>query len=302
MVRGVLPPAGPPALVDAAVCTAFAVMPFGQYLVAYQLDVGLLFVAAGTALATAALVTQRPIWRGLATAAHVAWQHVPSAAAVAVVVVTTGSLRVQEIAHAQGGWPWEWLAFRSPASLASVVLLLACAFIEPNEAPPAGALTAHVETLDERRPPPRGLWLEAACRGHRLAVAGLASLLFLGGWVLPGLSPAAQDGRPVLELAGAAWLLAKMWGLALLMTCLRRALPRRTPAQRSRFVAFVVAPAAAGLLGVTTFWTWWSVPGAAQALLSRALVAVALLGGLAVLHRVRHGLAAAPEGRLSPFL
>lgn len=302
--RDALPPAAAPALVDALVCALLAAMPFGQYLVAAQLDVGLLFVAAATALVVAALVARGPTWRALPAALHVAWQHVPAAVAVAAVVLTTGSLRVQEIERAQGGWPWDWLAFRSPASLAAFVLLLACARVEPGARPAANALAARVEDLDAAGAQPGGgAWLEAALRAHRLVVAGLASALFLGGWLLPGLSPAAQDARPVLELAGAAWLLLKTWGLVVLLAWARRALPTRTAAERSRQAALWQAPLALAVLGVTVAWGWWSPAGAVQTLVSGSLVAAVALAAAAMAQRVRAGLAApASEGRLSPFL
>ncbi|MGD0526116.1 MAG: NADH-quinone oxidoreductase subunit H, partial [Polyangiaceae bacterium] len=216
-VHDALPPAGVPVVVDVLACALLAAMPFGQYLVAAQLDVGLLFVAAATALVTAALVAAQNPWAGARAAAHVAWQHVPAAAAVASVVFTTGSLRMQEIEHAQGGWPWDWLAFRSPAALVAFVLLLACARIEPGCVEPKSGVAARIEDLGGAPRAPRGAWLEAACRAHRIVIAGLASALFLGGWVLPGLSPAAQDARPALELGGAAWLLGKTWGLVVLL-------------------------------------------------------------------------------------
>ena len=278
-------------------------MPFGQYLVAAQLDVGLLFVAAATALVAAALVSARSPWSGLRAAAHVAWQHVPAAAAVASVVLTTGSLRMQEIEHAQGGWPWDWLAFRSPAALVAFVLLLASARIEPGAPERPAGVAAWIEDLAGQPRTPRGAWLEAAGRAHRLVVAGLASALFLGGWVLPGLSPAAQDARPALELAGAAWLLGKTWGLVVLLAWSRTALPHRPLSRRSRRTAFALVPLSLAVLAATAAWTWWSPVGPAQLLVSGTLVAGVALAALALAHRVRHGLGATSvEGHLSPFL
>lgn len=297
-----LPPAGAPALVDGLVCAMLAATPFGQYLVASQLDVGLLFVGAATALAVAALCAGGSAWRGALAAAHVAWQHVPAAVAVASIVVSTGSLRVQEIERAQGSWPWDWLAFRSPAGLVALGLLLACARIEPDAtlgpAGIAGRTEAQAGAMASRGP-----WLAAACRAHRLVVLGLASTLLLGGWLLPGLSPAAQAGRPMLELAGAAWLLAKTWGLVVLLAWAREALPRRGLIERSRRAALAHVPLSVAVLGASVAWTWWGPGGGVQLLVSGALVGGACLAALAVAHRVHHGLLApGGDGRLSPFL
>ena len=306
--RDAVPPAGAPAIVDVLACALLAAMPFGQYLVAAQLDVGLLFVAAATALVTAALVAARSPWSGVRAAIHVAWQHVPAAAAVASVVLTTGSLRMQEIEHAQGGWPWDWLAFRSPAALVAFVLLLACARTEAGAAERVVGVASRIDVGagDGRTPPsrrPARPWLDAACRAHRLVIAGLASALFLGGWVLPGLSPAAQDARPALELGGAAWLLGKTWGLVVLLSWSRTALPHRRLTERSRRTALALVPLSLAVLVATAVWTWWSPVGPAQLLVSGTLVGVVALAGLALAHRVRYGLGAAGgEGHLSPFL
>jgi NADH-quinone oxidoreductase subunit H len=278
-------------------------LPFGQYLVAAQLDVGVLFVAAVAAASSAAFAASGSLLRGVRSALEVVWQHVPAAAAVASVVVTTGSLRVQEVERAQGGWPWDWLAFRSPATLVALALLLLCARIEIEGAvrADAGSVAALID-VDVARPP-RGPWLGAACRAHALLVAGLASVLFLGGWLLPGLSPAEQDAHPALEVAGAAWLLAKTWGIAFALAWVDWALPRRRLSERTRTTALWLAPLALAVFLAAAGWTWWSPARAAQLLVSGSLVAAVALAAVAVAVRVRHGLlAASGEGRVSPFL
>jgi NADH-quinone oxidoreductase subunit H len=298
-----LPPAGVPAVVDAVACGLLASMPFGQYLIAARLDVALLFAAAVTVLAVAAFVASGSAWRGVRAAAQVAWQHVPAAAAVATVVVTTGSLRVQEIGRVQGGWPWDWLAFRSPATLVALALLLACAGLDVDIGAPGASGVASLLEAPAPAAAPREPWLAAACRAHRIVIAGLASALFLGGWLLPGLSPAEQDARPWLELAGAAWLLAKTWGLIVAVAWARWALPRRRMVERTRATAVWLAPLAVAALAATAAWTWWSPARAEQLLVSASLVAAVALGAVAFAVRVRHGLVAAGgDARVSPFL
>ncbi len=186
-------PAGPFMLVDAAACGLIAVLPLGQFRLTSTLDIGVLFLGSTTAFAAASMVSGRSLPVRLRRTVHVAWQHVPAFAAVACVVLATGSLRLQEIARAQGGWPWEWLAFRSPAAPIALALLLSTARI----------------TFDADGKPSSTCWLRAVFRGHRIVVAGLASSLFLGAWSLPGVTFAEQDARPILQLAGVAYLMGK---------------------------------------------------------------------------------------------
>jgi NADH-quinone oxidoreductase subunit H len=312
----VLPPATGAAAADMLGMALLAVMPFGQYLVAARLDVAILFVAASALLAVAAVVVSGAAWAGLHAAVHVAWQHVPAGLAVACVVVATGSLRVQEIARAQGGCPWDWLAFRSPGALLALALLLACTRISPaSAAPHRSALEALVEdvgplpspsTLSPGASPGRsgsGGWSAAACRVHRLLVAGLATALFLGGWSLPGLSPEQQDGRVLLELAGALGLVAKTGALVVVLAVLRQALPGRTLPEASRATARRGGPLAVAALAMTALWNRWSPEGPAQLFASGSLVAAAGLAGIVVLRRLHHGVfAAGADGHLSPFL
>jgi NADH-quinone oxidoreductase subunit H len=304
MLREALPPLSASLVVDALVAALFAVLPFGQYLVAARLDVGLLFVGATTALAVAAVAVAPSSLAGLRGAAHVVWQHVPAAVAVTSVVLTTGSLRVQEIDRAQAGWPWDWLGFRSPAALLATVLLLGCALVEPElEPPPASVPASLIEDVSLPLRRSRSPWLDAACRAHRFVLAGLVAVLFLGGWSLPGLSPAQQDGRLALEAAGAVWLLAKTAALVLAISAVRWTLPRRRLAESSRATTLVRLPLALVALVLSVAWAWSTPQRAAQILMSGSLVGVTTLVAIAFVQRLRHGVrASGGDGHLSPFL
>jgi NADH-quinone oxidoreductase subunit H len=296
------PSAGAPAVVDAAAGALLAVLPFGQYLVASQLDVGVLFVAAAAAMITAAVAGSASPWGALRAALHVVCQHLPGAIAVASVVLTTGSLRIQEIERAQGGWPWDWLAFKSPCGLLAAVLLLACGLIEPDEARRSRGVDALVDGSLAEASPRRGAWIDAACRAQRVIVAGLACSLFLGGWRLPGMAPAEQDARPALELAGAAWLLGKTWGLVMALALARWAMPRRFLAERTRRAAMSFVPLSLAALAGAAAWTWWSPARATQLLVSGSLVALVALAGAAVAGRLRRALGPEESAHLSAFL
>ncbi|HLK40395.1 MAG TPA: NADH-quinone oxidoreductase subunit H [Polyangiaceae bacterium] len=286
----VLPPSGVGAVADASAYALLLALPFGQYLVAARLDVGVLFVGAATALVVAALVSSESPWAGLRAALSVALQHVPAAAAVAGVVVGTGSLRVQEIEHGQGGWPWEWLAFGHPGALVALGLLLACATIEPSPARARSrGLAGLIDAADASPLGEGGSWgLRTACRVQRVVICGLACILFLGGWLLPGLSPAQQDAHASLQVAGAAWLLAKTWGVAFLVEGMTWSV---LPAGGSaRSAALWLMPLSMASFAASVAWTWCSPSPTAQLLVSASLLALTCAAGASSFLWARHGL------------
>jgi NADH-quinone oxidoreductase subunit H len=310
-----LPARGSAVVVDVVVFGLLASLPFGQYFVAATIDVGLLFVVAATALSVAALLSKGAGWKGVRAATAVAWQHVPAAVALACVIASTGSLRVQEIARGQGPWPWEWLAFRSPALLVAFVLFVGCMSIEPDELSPAAqrdtgpatkapsSLPAFLEDDPGVPHPKRGRWIDEACRAHRSLVAGLASALFLGGWHLPSWLPSGREGQAVFDLAGCAWFVAKAAGLIVVAAWVRWALPRRRMAERTRTTALCSAPLAAGAFLASAAWSSSFLTGAEQALVSGLIFVAAALASLALGARLRHGLVVpGGNGRLSSFL
>jgi NADH-quinone oxidoreductase subunit H len=304
VARHALPPSGPAAVADAVAGTLLALLPFGHCAAAARLEVSLLFVLAFACLAGAALVHRQSVWKGLRAAAAVAWLHIPAAAAVASAVVLTGSLRLREIGQAQGGWPWDWLAFRSPVSLFALGLLFACTRIDPGaDVAPLPTLGTVVEDIASAGRKARSGWFEAARRAHRIIIAGLASVLFLGGWQLPGILAESRPSFPWLELAGAACVLAKTWCLVLLAVWMRWLCPRREVGHLSFAAALSVALPATTVIAATAAWTWWPPPASVQHLVSASLSVAVALAAVALAHRLHHGLTS-PEGdaHLSPFL
>ena len=197
-------------IVDAAACGLIAVLSLGQFRLASTLDIGVLFVGSTTALAAASMLSDGSLVPRLRSGGrlHVVWQQVPSLVAVACVVLATGSLRLQEIARAQGGWPWEWLAFSEPRRAAcSRSSSVVDAHRLGGRSAPAGSLVGGCFP-----------WVP-----HR-RVAGLAAVLFLGAWSLPGVTFPEQDARPLLQVAGAVCLMAKTGIMVLGMAWSRWAL------------------------------------------------------------------------------
>ena len=134
-----------------------------------------------------------------------------------------------------------------------------------------------------------------------MILAGLASALFLGGWLLPGVPAPRQDAHPWLEAAGAVILLGKTGAVALLLASVRAFGPRASLAAGARATLVKTLPAALVVLAATVAWTRWSPGPATQTLVSSALFSAATLAAAALVQRVLRGLHS-PAPRLSPFL
>lgn len=234
-----------PYLVFAGVSATFVVMPFGQYLIAADLDIGILFVIAVTSLVTIGLMTggwasnnKWSLLGGIRSAAQIISYEIPGAVAIVCLVMMTGSLRMQDIIGAQGGpggsfisaggWPWYWYAFRTPVTFALFFLYFTTALAEGNRAPfdlpeAESELVAGYSTEYSGM---RYLFFFFAEWANVFVMCGIASALFLGGWQIPGVTPAQQEAHFGLQLLGAAIFLAKSWVLIFVVIWIRWTLPR----------------------------------------------------------------------------
>jgi NADH-quinone oxidoreductase subunit H len=292
------------------VCVAFSaillVLPFGQYAVAADLDVGALYVVALTSLVTLALVSggvssgrYSPL-RGLQSAARALSHEIPGAIAVACIVMMSGSMRLQEIIRAQGGWPWEWFLFKTPVTCA-LFFLYFTAVLTGGEGAWSGL--AEAESEPEGRALPRSRFLVVAESAGTFVVCAIAAALFAGGWQLPGLAAGAQEAHLGLQLLGGLVFLLKAWGLVLAALWARAVLPRLQVSQQTALCWKWLVPTALAALGLSAAWVAWA-PGRAAQTAMGAFMFTAFCAGLArFAQRVRHNLRAAPgEVRLNPFL
>ena len=118
-------------------------MPFGQHLIAADLDIGILFVIAVTSLVTIGLMmggwASNNKWSmlgGIRSAAQIISYEIPGAVAIVCIVMMTGSLRMQDIIRAQGrASPWDWYMFRNPITFVLFFLWFTTALAEGNRAP-----------------------------------------------------------------------------------------------------------------------------------------------------------------------
>ncbi|MBM4356604.1 MAG: NADH-quinone oxidoreductase subunit NuoH [Deltaproteobacteria bacterium] len=234
-----------PYLVFIGVSATFVVMPFGQYLIAADLDVGILFVVAVTSLVAIGLMTggwasnnKWSLLGGVRAAAQVISYEIPAAVSIVCIVMMTGSLRMQDIIQAQGGlgdmvlakggWPWYWFVFKNPVSFALFFLFFTTALAEGNRAPfdlpeAESELVAGYSTEYSGM---RYLFFFFAEWANVFVFCGIATALFLGGWQLPGVTPADQEASLALQLGGVFFFLLKAWILIFVVVWIRWTLPR----------------------------------------------------------------------------
>lgn len=135
----------------------------------------------------------------------VAATHGAGALAIASSVISSGSFRMSDVLRAQGAAPWEWLAFRSPATLLSASVWIIA----------AASLGASSTRGTKSRP------------SERAAVAVAAALIaafFFGGWRVPGARAIEHQGWSLAAI-GAAIYVAKAWLAALAIDVVRALSP-----------------------------------------------------------------------------
>jgi NADH-quinone oxidoreductase subunit H len=262
-----------PYLVFMGVSATFVVMPFGQYLIAADLDIGILFVIAVTSLVTIGLMTggwasnnKWSLLGGIRSAAQIISYEIPGAVAIVCIVMMTGSLRMQDIIGAQGGiggsfittggWPWYWFVFKNPITFALFFLYFTTALAEGNRAPfdlpeAESELVAGYSTEYSGM---RYLFFFFAEWANVFVISGIASALFLGGWQIPGVSPAQQEASFGLQLLGALIFLTKSWVLIFVIVWIRWTLPRVRIDQMMNLCWKWFVPLSFGAFLLTALW------------------------------------------------
>ncbi len=219
-------------LFAALASVAVLVLPFADSL-GLDLDVGLLFVLAVTARIVAALLSRTGVRERSLAALETFVEQLPATLSLGCVVLLTGSLRLREIVRQQGGAPWDWSVFRTPAALFLVAAFLASATAVGSATLANTPLPeAEIERRRTSREPRARAQAEAPVAPvHLFVLSVLAAALFFGGWRVPGASEHA-DTVGVVRLVGAVLFVAKSWAVYGAARLVQALLPRLSFAQR----------------------------------------------------------------------
>ncbi len=225
---------------------AMAAIPLGPRLVAADVDAGLLFVLAASAVGVLGSLmggwasgNKYALLGALRAAAQLLSYELPIVLAAASVAMAAGTLQLRGIVTA---WqPW-WLVWQAPA-----LLVLFVAGLAELRRPPFDMPIAESELVAGPYTEYGGLrfalFLLAEYAGIVL-LAALVTVLFLGGWRGPG---AAALGGGV----GAVYTLAKTFAVSLVVIWVRVAWPRMREDQLTRLAWGVLVPVGLAQLALT---------------------------------------------------
>lgn len=218
-----------------AVFAAFVTIPFGQYLIAADLNVGVLYLVAITSLVVVGVLmagwSSNNKWAllgGVRSAAQVVSYEVPSVLSLMSIVLLSGTMSLQGIIGQQGGWPWEWYFFYNPFTFVAFFLFFTAAVAEGNRTPfdlpeAESELVAgyNVEYSGMRF---AGFFLGEF--GNVYLMSAIATALFFGGWQIPGVSLETQAASWGLQAVGVLVYAVKASFGAFVVLWLRWTLPR----------------------------------------------------------------------------
>ncbi|VAX05942.1 NADH-ubiquinone oxidoreductase chain H [hydrothermal vent metagenome] len=248
-----------PLLLIGPALAAWAVIPFDAELVFADINAGLLYVLAVTSIGVYGVIiagwasnSKYAMLGALRSAAQIVSYEIAMGFALVGVLMAAGSLNIGEIIHGQQGYGIaSWYMW---PLLPLFVVYFISGVAETNRAPfdvaeGESEIVAgfHVEYSGM----PFAVFFLAEY-ANMILIAGLASVMFLGGWLSPidGLAPDSVFEIPVLGMLlgnGIHWFFAKMAVFLFFFLWLRATFPRYRYDQIMRLGWKVFIP-------VTIFW------------------------------------------------
>ncbi len=232
-------PFGPPINLEAAGIDLAALLPYGLGegikqipLTIAQLDVGVLYILAitsvgvyGIALAGWSSNSKYSLFGGLRSSAQMISYELAMGASVIGVVMLAGSLNLNEIIYAQIHSPFKW--FIIPQFIGFIVFLIA-AFAETNRVPfdLPEAETEIVAGFHTEYSALKFALFFMAEYVNMFTVSVMGTVLFLGGWYIPGLSYIFEPGSIPYAIFSHVGFLLKIFGFLFLYIWVRGTLPR----------------------------------------------------------------------------
>src|SRR5271169_6620618 len=220
-----------PYLVILAFVLPWAVMPFSSSLILADLNVGILYMTAVTALTVVGVLmagwASNNKWSligGIRSAAQIISYEIPAGLSIFPVVLITGTLSMQGIIKAQGWAPNHWFMFANPFCFVAAIILFIASLAENNRTPfdlpeAESELVAGFATEYSSM---RYLFFFMAEWGNMFIAAAIVTTLFLGGWQFPAVTKSVV----VMNALQFATFMVKCLFLVFVSMWIRGTLPR----------------------------------------------------------------------------
>ena len=285
-----------PYVVMAGFVAAFAALPFAGDLILADLNVGILYVTAVTALVVVGILmagwasnNKWSLLGGIRSAAQIVSYEIPAGLSIFPIVMLAGTLSMQGIIRAQGAAPWAWFVFENPFTFLAFFVLFVASLAEGNRTPfdlpeAESELVAGFATEYSGM---RNTLFFMAEWGNLYVIGAIATTLFMGGWQIPW----ALDGHPVLRNALQFLVFfGKSYAFVLLAIWLRWTLPRiRVDQMMEMCWKYLVPIALVNFLGTAVWMVAFpsGVPAVRWLLFGVAVVGVAAFVRRVAFH-IRH--------------
>ena len=247
----------------------FMVLPFTQWLIVADLNIGLLFILSVTSLIVVSMImggwSSNSKWSllgGMRSAAQIISYELPASVSLLSIAVLTGSLSTEAIVRAQGGSPWNWYLFRSPFLFVAFFIHFISSLAEGNRTPfdLPEAESELVSGYNTEYSGFRYALYPLVEWANVFVIGAISSLLFCGGWRIPGVSVATQDASGWLQLAGFSIYLAKIIFFIFVTIWIRWTLPRFRVDQMMNLCWKYFIPIAFACFVGTLAWAWLLPP------------------------------------------
>ncbi len=207
-----------PYFVFAGFALVFVALPFGESVIAADLNVGIFYVTAIVALVVVGILlagwssnSKWALFGGMRSAAQVISYEIPAGIALMVPVAMAGTLSMQGIIRAQGAWPWQWFAFTNPFAAIAFLIFFTAQLAEGNRTPfdlPEAESELVAGYLSEYSAFRFAIYFLVEF-GNLWVMSAVSVTLFFGGWQIPGVAADVfREARGAGAFPALGW-----WGL-----------------------------------------------------------------------------------------
>ena len=284
----------------------FVVIPFSSALIIADLNVGILYLVAVTALTVVGILmagwASNNKWSligGIRSAAQIISYEIPAGLAILSPILLAGTLSMQGIIQAQGWAPWDWFAFHNPFTFVALVVLYVALLAEANRTPfdlPEAESELVAGFATEYSGMRFALFFLAEW-GTLYVIGAVITTLFLGGWQVPIWT----NNVVLLNLSQFAVFFLKSYFWAFVAMWIRATLPRiRVDQLMSLCWKYLVPVGFINLIGTAVWMIIWPQ---GNRLVQYSMVLFAVIMLVQFFRRVRfHLRRARPELYYSPAI